>query len=153
MSESPEACPGSYRTDSAFIFFNPDQVLASASEVETLVENVFRYMNESSDHDVEVMINVHSWLVRIHPFADGNGRIVRLVLAFLAFSARYSGIAFTQGAARYFRAIHEWDDDPSVFGSIVVEELRNMFKLYEKAYSEGEMLAKRRGNSEFMFIN
>jgi len=56
------------------------QVLTSPPEIESLLENLFRYMNHSPEHDVKLMVNVHSWLVRLHPFAGRNGRIVRLIL-------------------------------------------------------------------------
>jgi hypothetical protein len=116
MSGWPEACPGTYRKESRFIFSNQDQVLASPSEIQSLVENVFRYMNGSWDHDVRVKVNVHSWLVRIHPFADGNSRIVTLVSTFPTLSSGCCGIAFTHGAEPYFGPIRAWDSDPKGYG-------------------------------------
>ena len=152
MAECPEACPGMYRKDPAFIASNPDQVLASPPEIESLVEGVFQYINESRHHDLEVIVNVHAWLVRIHPFADGNGRVIRLVTTFLALSSSYTGIAFTGETDEYFAAIRDWDQDPQVFGSLVVQELEKMSKVYTKAYSDGEGLARSKANREFVVI-
>ena len=101
--------------------------------IEPLVENVFEYLNTSDDHEIEVAINVHAWLVRIHRFADGNGRVIRLLIAFLAMSGGYTGIAFTCGVDQYFKAIREWHKDTTVFGSLFVTELTKMAEVYEKA--------------------
>ena len=128
--------PGMYRKYPAFVASNPDQVLASPPEIESLVEGVFQYINESRHHHLQIIANVHAWLVRIHPFADGNGRVIPLVATFLALSSRYTGIAFTGETDEYFAAIRHWDKDPQVFGSLVVQELEKMSKVYIKAYRD-----------------
>jgi fido (protein-threonine AMPylation protein) len=133
MAEEPMACPGSWRKDNAYIATNATQVLATPLEIESLVQSVFQYINESQDHDLEILVNAHAWLLRIHPFADGNGRTIRLLLVFLAMSSGYTAIAFTCGAAEYFDCLRSWDSDPDKFGSLVVRELQKMSELYEAA--------------------
>ena len=127
-------------------------MLASPPEIESLVEGVSQYINESRHHDLEIIANVHAWLVRIHPFADGNGRVIPLVATFLALSSRYTGIAFTGGVDEYFASIRDWDQDPQVFGSLVLQELENMSKVYTKACSDGEVLARTKANRQFVAI-
>ena len=133
MAETPSACPGTWRKESVFISGNPTQVLATPPEIDALVNQVFEYANSSKDHDIEIMINVHSWLARIHPFVDGNGRSIRLVMVFLAMSGGFPGVAFTCGASKYFSTIRAWDNSPNEFGRLVVEELDIMFDAYKKA--------------------
>jgi len=152
MAEDPSACPGNYRSNMAFIGTNPDQVLASPPEIDGLVQKVFQYVNETKDHEVEILTNVHTWLVRIHPFADGNGRVIRLIMTFLALAAGYTGIALTGGVDEYFKGIRCWDDNPEEFGGIVVREMMKMFAVYEKAQERAEQLAKNRNRKEFMVV-
>ena len=152
MAEEPSACPGNYRNNMAFIGTNPDQVLASPPEIDSLVEKVFQYINETKDHEVEIMTNAHAWLIRIHPFADGNGRVIRLIMAFLALAAGYTGIALTGGIDEYFKGIRRWDDSPEEFGGIIVREMMKMFTVYEKAQERAEQFAKNRNRKEFMIV-
>ena len=133
MAEDPTACPGTWRKEAAYISSQPENVLASPSEIDPLVESVFEYLNTSNDHEIEVAINVHAWLLRVHPFADGNGRVIRLLIAFVAMSGGYTGIAFTCGADQYFKAIRAWDRDTTIFGSLFVRELNTIAEVYKKA--------------------
>lgn len=152
IAEDPSACPGNYRSNMAFIGTNPDQVLASPPEIDDLVQKVFQYVNETEDHEVEILTNVHAWLIRIHPFADGNGRVIRLIMAFLALAAGYTGIALTGGVDEYFKGIRCWDDTPEEFGGIIVREMMKMFVVYEKAQERAEEFAKNRNRKEFMIV-
>jgi fido (protein-threonine AMPylation protein) len=141
MAEEPVFLPGNYRRDNAFVSTNPSQVLACPLEINSLVEKVFRYINETEDHEIEILINVHMWLVRIHPFADGNGRVIRLIMTFLALNAGYTTIALTGALEEYFRSIRCWDESPEIFGGIIVREMLRMTDVYDKA---GERAQKRR---------
>lgn len=55
------------------------------AEVYPLLREFFRWYSKSKDklHPVELAALVHLKLVTIHPFADGNGRISRLVMNFV----------------------------------------------------------------------
>jgi fido (protein-threonine AMPylation protein) len=102
-------------------------------EIESLVQSVFEYINTSNDHDLEVAINVHAWLLRIHPFADGNGRVIRLLVAFLTLSGGYTPIPFTCGVEEYFDGIRAWDKDTNKLGLLFVDELKKMAAVYDRA--------------------
>ena len=104
-----------------------------------MVSKVFTYINETDDHPVEVITNVHAWLIRIHPFVDGNGRVVRLILTFLAMHFGYMGIAFKCGVHVYFNAIRSWTENPDCFGTLVLKELLEMSDLYEEAERMAQM--------------
>ena len=116
------------------------------------MQKVFQYVNETKDHEVEIMTNVHAWLVRIHPFADGNGRVIRLIMTFLALAVGYTGIALTGGVDEYFKGIRCWDDSPEEFGGIIVREMMKMCEVYDKAQERAEHLAKNRNKEEFIIV-
>lgn len=48
-------------------------------EVPTLLEELFKYVNESNDHPLIKAAVIHYQLVTIHPFEDGNGRTARIL--------------------------------------------------------------------------
>lgn len=144
MAEEPTAKPGEYREKFAYISSNPTQVLPNPTEIPSLVERIFQYVNNSDDNLVEILINFHQYMIRVHPFSDGNGRIVRLVCTFLALSAGYAGFSLMRTEEdEYVRAIREWETMPELFGDIVVRELLSMLELYETALRKAESKRRR----------
>jgi Fic family protein len=57
----------------------------SPVEVQPLLREFFRWYdrNKSSMHPVELAAGVHLRFVTVHPFADGNGRMSRLLMNFV----------------------------------------------------------------------
>ena len=57
----------------------------SPVEVQPLLREFFRWYNKnkSSLHPVELAAAVHLRFVTVHPFADGNGRMSRLLMNFV----------------------------------------------------------------------
>ena len=57
----------------------------SPIEVQSLLREFFRWYdrNKSSMHPVELAAGVHLRFVTVHPFADGNGRMSRLLMNFV----------------------------------------------------------------------
>jgi len=57
----------------------------SPVEVQPLLREFFRWYdrNKSSMHPVELAAGVHMRFVTVHPFADGNGRMSRLLMNFV----------------------------------------------------------------------
>jgi Fic family protein len=57
----------------------------SPIEVQSLLRELFRWYdrNKSSMHPVELAAGVHLRFVTVHPFADGNGRMSRLLMNFV----------------------------------------------------------------------
>jgi Fic family protein len=134
MAEDVNAKPGVYRTNMAYLATNPSTILALPPEIPALMERVVDYLNSSSDHDIEVLVNFHMYASFVHPFSDGNGRIIRLVCTFLALSAGYAGFPITKaGREEYLDALRLWEAEPQKFGTLVVEELLQMLPLYERA--------------------
>ena len=55
------------------------------AEIHSLLMDYFKWYNKNKNsmHPVELAALVHLKLVTIHPFADGNGRISRLMMNFV----------------------------------------------------------------------
>lgn len=63
------------KKDDEIIFMAPDSIL-----VPTFMNNLFTFINENKNnmHPIILSAIFHYYLVYIHPFTDGNGRIARL---------------------------------------------------------------------------
>lgn len=57
----------------------PAYIPPEHSDVATLLEELFTYINESDDHPLVKAAILHYQLVTIHPFEDGNGRTARIL--------------------------------------------------------------------------
>ena len=62
---------------------NPEYIPPQYDEVETLLDELINYVNNTDDHPLIIAGIVHYQLVTIHPFEDGNGRTARLISAYL----------------------------------------------------------------------
>lgn len=56
-----------------------DYIPPEASEIKTLLGELFGYLSDSSDHPLLKAAIFHYQLLTIHPFEDGNGRTARLL--------------------------------------------------------------------------
>ena len=56
-----------------------DYIPPEASELKSLLDELFTYMSESADHPLVKAAIFHYQLLTIHPFEDGNGRTARLL--------------------------------------------------------------------------
>ena len=57
----------------------PAYIPPEYSEVESLLNELITYLNESTDHPIIKAAVIHYQLVTIHPFEDGNGRTARIL--------------------------------------------------------------------------
>ena len=57
----------------------PAYIPPEYSEVESLLNELISYVNDSSDHPILKAAVIHYQLVTIHPFEDGNGRTARIL--------------------------------------------------------------------------
>ncbi|MDR3176055.1 MAG: Fic family protein [Desulfovibrio sp.] len=78
-----ESVPGEYRTTAAFVFSKgTGKTFLKPSQIPVAMEDFFSFAANERDkyHPVEFAAILHKKLVSIHPFADGNGRVSRLVM-------------------------------------------------------------------------
>ena len=67
--------------------------------------------NQKNHHIIELAALLHHKLVYIHPFADGNGRMARLVMNVLIMKAGYPlAIILRNDRKRYYRVLSEADN-------------------------------------------
>lgn len=60
----------------------PAYIPPEYSEVPTLIDELFKYVNDSDDHPLIKAAVIHYQLVTIHPFEDGNGRTARIISSY-----------------------------------------------------------------------
>lgn len=60
----------------------PAYIPPEYSEVPTLLDELFKYIDDSDDHPLIKASIIHYQLVTIHPFEDGNGRTARIVSSY-----------------------------------------------------------------------
>lgn len=72
--------PGAYRTEQRFIS-QSDHILPQPSDIRDLMDELYLYINEASDRRLDLLkiAIAHHRFVWIHPFGNGNGRVVRLL--------------------------------------------------------------------------
>ena len=73
---------GAYRLDERYIK-GVDIKLSLPHQISNDIENLF-YRFKSNDMDLKDIAEFHILFERIHPFADGNGRVGRLLMAYQA---------------------------------------------------------------------
>jgi Fic family protein len=73
---------GAYRLDERYIK-GVDIKLSLPHQISNDIENLL-YRFKSNDMDLQDIAEFHILFERIHPFADGNGRVGRLLMAYQA---------------------------------------------------------------------
>lgn len=80
----------------------------------------------------------HAWLVYIHPFIDGNGRVARLLMNLILMRCGYPVAIITkEDRLRYYDALETSQaSDLSPFISLLIECLHESLEEYEEAAKE-----------------
>lgn len=60
----------------------PAYIPPEYNDVPSLIEELFCYVNNSTDHPLIKAAVIHYQLVTIHPFEDGNGRTARIISSY-----------------------------------------------------------------------
>jgi len=80
----------------------------------------------------------HAWFVRIHPFADGNGRTARLIMNLMLMRFGHPIAVITKDERqRYYDALEEsQSSDLTPFIALIVESVAESLEEYERAVAE-----------------
>jgi Fic family protein len=100
-------------------------------EMERLIE--WYYKDGEKLHPVERAAILHTDLVKIHPFIDGNGRTARLLLNFELMKNSYPIIIIkNEDRIRYYESLDKAhiSGDYSDFIKLIVEELNRSLDIY-----------------------
>jgi len=99
---------GAYRTDERYIK-GVDIKLSQPRVISNEIENLF-YRFQSNSMNLEDIAEFHIVFERIHPFADGNGRVGRLLMAYQAIQNNMVPPLITnESRDEYLRAINDKD--------------------------------------------
>ena len=119
---------GSYRSAAVWIR-GSETTTAPVHEIRDYMADLLYQFEESSEHTIIKAAAFHAMFENIHPFADGNGRVGRIVMNFMLQQAGHPPIAIkAAGRADYLRAMEDWQvrDNPkpliSLIAGQVVEE-------------------------------
>lgn len=94
---------------------------------------LLRWYDGARQHPVLRAIQLHVDFVKIHPFADGNGRMARLLLNLELIKAGYPAIVLpVQRRLAYYEALDaaHLDGDLSQFTALLTECMREAFAQY-----------------------
>lgn len=106
-------------------------------EMEKLID--FIDQNREKSHPVVLAARVHHRLVAIHPFDDGNGRVVRLVMNLIVMRAGYPPIVIKNETREdYYLALSkadkgDYDDLLTLFHDEMTGSLKLMLQVVEQA--------------------
>ena len=154
--------PGQYKTQpnhvvtqtgETFYFASPEE---TPSKMEEFTKWIQAWLKQGKDKQHQNLISflaeLHQKFIFIHPFDDGNGRVVRLLLAYVLIRLDFLPIVLTD-RKKYIKAIHFTDA-----GNIQPLEnlfLENLIAMLEKGISakkhkvsEVENQKERKSNSE-----
>ncbi len=94
-------------------------------DIDFLLKDFISWYNENKRklHPVELAALTHLKFVKVHPFADGNGRIARLLLNLVLHSNKYPMMTVEHAnRGRYYTALDEFDDtqEEEVFVNYII---------------------------------
>jgi Fic family protein len=99
---------GAYRLDEQYI--KGVDIKLSPHRISNDIENLL-YRFKSNDMDLKGIAEFHIFFERIHPFADGNGRVGRLLMAYQAIQNNIvPPLIKNENRDEYLKAINNKDD-------------------------------------------
>ncbi len=104
---------GKYRSVNVMIT-GSDHTQPDASEVSVKMRDFMEWIkhNQKKLHPIELAALIHHTMVYIHPFIDGNGRTVRLVMNLMLMREGYPLVVVLKNdRGKYYRALSQADND------------------------------------------
>jgi len=121
------------RTDARLVgrdYLPPESVLVPA-----LIRECTEWLEESAAHPVAKAVAAQAKVLNIAPFADGNGRVGRLLTNLLLAGAGYPpAVVRAEDRARYYDALHQVDEgDMSGLLQLTIERIQDGMQHIETA--------------------
>ncbi len=102
--------------------------------VKLLLEEINKNINKSKDFTSinNLAFDAHYQMVSIHPFADGNGRLSRLIMNYIQSFHNYPmSVVFKEDKNKYYSALEKTRDkgDNKIFRSFMFSQLKKHFEI------------------------
>ena len=129
-----------------------------AEEVKSLVDYIDKNINKVKSYKEinDLAFDSHYQIVSIHPFADGNGRLSRLLMNYVQkFHNATLSIIYNPFKSDYFKALTDTrkKEDISVFRKFMYSQNKiHLKKLIEEISNNKIKSQKRSNNKDFSFI-
>jgi Fic family protein len=125
-------------TGEIFRFATPEETPAMMEELMTWYKN---NLKNRKIHPLMFAAEFHYRFIRIHPFDDGNGRIVRILMNLLLMQKGLPPVIVkTKDKENYYRALQQADSGQlEVFFNYIGEQLFNSLELMVKAAKDEDI--------------
>jgi len=143
MENIPNINGGQFRKEDVKIK-NSQHVPISFLHVKEEVDELFKWMNRNMHKYNPIVMGsiIHHWLVWIHPFSDGNGRVTRLFTNFFFLQKGFPEIVIKIGDRdRYYDSLIEGDNgEITKLVDLLSDKLRQTVSIYEEFLNEHERM-------------
>ena len=136
MVDEKNVLAGEYSKSSAFAGYH---ILVSAGHIERYMEDaIFKFYETKKDDPIIAATNLFENIINIHPFEDGNGRICRLILAYVLIQMKFCLFLVILNSfhrlnrSHYIRAVKMFDRKLSMLYTMIVKCLIHCWDIFEQ---------------------
>ncbi len=135
---------GSYRNHAVRIMgvFVPT---ANYFKIPVLMNKLVKDINSKNNDLINKIADIHSRFEQIHPFADGNGRIGRLLMHAMALRSNLAPVVILQGERRFYITYlnkAQTKGDISLLEDFVCEAILEGYKILERKIGQNYKIKK-----------
>lgn len=108
---------------------------ANYLKIENLMAGLARDINRKSNDVIAHIADIHSRFEKIHPFADGNGRVGRLLMHAMALRANLAPVVVLQEKRRLYSAYlnrAQMKDDSSLLEDFICDAIEEGYRIVER---------------------
>jgi Fic family protein len=139
MENIPNVEGGAYRREEVSIK-NSEHKPIYWSDIPEEIDEMFKWMNRNMHkyNPIVMCAIIHHWLVWIHPFSDGNGRVTRLFTNFFLLQKGFPEIVVKIGDRdNYYNSLIEADNgNITCLVDLFSDKLRQTVNVYEEFLNE-----------------
>lgn len=152
-----DSSKGDFRLNTVFA---GTSTFANYQKVPLLVEKLIDYINTNIDEHSdfikanELAFDSHFQMISIHPFADGNGRLSRLLMNYVQHYHKHPiTVIYKENKSEYIEALVETrkQEDINIFRTFMFKEVK-LFLSKEIEKLQANQNLKQSGNKGFSFL-
>jgi Fic family protein len=123
---------------SAFTPPDPESVAPRMTDFCEWLSGISQGTGDNRTNVIGLAAAAHAWLVRVHPFTDGNGRTARIVMNLILMRYGYPIAVLTKDdRQRYYDALEaSQSSDLTPFVALIAESVSESLDEYERAATE-----------------